>query len=1598
MRKYIFTLLLLLSGFFSTAQVYYNEWIDYSKTYYKFKIGRNGLYRINQSSLAAIGLATTPAEHFQLWKNGQEVALFTSVSSGTLGNTDFLEFYGEMNNGVPDKQLYKYDSLQMCDHWSILTDTAAYFLTVNVTGTNKRIVNTANDVAGNSLPADSFFMHTLAKYYKVGQNPGYGIDFGEIVHSSAFDKGEGWIGGDIYVAPYGTGYMPDNNSNLYLFGNGPAASLTAVVAGNYTSSRNISIKVNGTSIASSNNVGYDITRFSNVPVPLNTFAGDIANLEFWQDGAGVDHIVVSHFELTYPRSYNFGGQSSFNFEIPAGPAKYLEILNFNFGSLPPILVDRSNNLRLTAIVSGDTLKFVLPVSAINRQLVLLNVEPANINSVTDFTTRNFVDYSQVAQQGNYVIISHPLLFNDGNGQDNVEKYRQYRSSLAGGGFNAKTVNIDQLTDQFAFGIKHHPLAIRNFASYALTHFATAPSYFFLIGKGLNYMAFRSSEADPNVNKLALVPTFGWPPSDNLLTATRTGNTTRIPIGRLSAINGTEVGDFLDKMKQYELAQTSSPQTVNGKGWMKNVAQITGAIDDLSLYYLISSFMDGYQQTLIDTSMGAKVYNFSKNSGQYTAIGSNKTIDNLFSEGMSMLTYFGHSSPNTLEFNLDNPQNYNNTGKYPLIVVNGCNSGNLFLFDTLRPINKGTLSEKYIFTPQKGSIGFIADTHFGLPQQLNYFNSIFANNIAGPMYGNTLGKIMKSTMETLTTEYDYDFIAKCHAEEMTFHGDPATRINNHLLPDYTITDSLIDIQPTIISVADDKVKINAKILNIGKAINDSITIRFEHRLPDSSVVLLANRRIKATFNEDTLQVILNLNPLKHKGQNSITITIDPEHALTELSELNNTITKSFTVLADEIRPVYPFNYSIINSSNNFAVFGSTANPLAEPKDYVMELDTTRLFNSPFKVQKTVNSIGGVIKFLPEILLVDSTVYYWRLTTGTPSDSSRWLNSSFVYINGSYEGYNQSHYFQFKDNLYNTITLDSASRKFNFDDKTRKLLIRTGLYPYYDWDQINVNVDNDQVEGYGCKYKSLQIVVYDPLTLKPWVNYNTGSGGRFGSWPPDCAAPSAPTRKFFEFPYYDSVYRRRAMQFFDSIPAGYFVSITNLGWTTNNVFIDQWKADTINLGAGNSLWHKFHSMGLHQIDGFTSNLPFVFVFRKGDTTDFQPRQHVGASDNYHIVDTFNILGKNIAGSVESPWIGPAKAWQRFKWNLTPDNNPNSTHSFDIIGKDLVNNDILLSTVRDLQDSSIAGISATIHPYLKVRINTTDPVNAKAAQLKYWMLTADEYPEGALAPNMFFEGKDTIVNTDTLHFKIAFKNISKIAFDSIKLRLTITKNNGTQVVFNNLPDGSRLKPLVSGDSVIIVYDLPMQGYEGHNQLKLDVNPDSAQAEQFHFNNIMYSNLYVILPVCPGGNTSFTSSSITSGDTYQWQVDTGAGYSNISNSALYSGVATSTLNIIAAPTSMYGYHYRCLVTNNGLTASSNDFVLKFGLTWTGAVSDAWELPANWSCTKVPDSNTDVIVNGGAPNNPILSTNVICRSITANSGAVITVNPGFQLILSGKH
>src|SRR4051812_23008111 len=145
MRKYVLIACLLMVA--AAHAQYNNEWIDYSKTYYKFKVGQTGLYRINQDALNALGLGNTPSEQFQLWRNGQEVPVYITVAAGALPAGGYIEFWGEMNDGKPDRALYKNQAYQLADTYSLETDTAVYFLTVNTSGNNKRFVNTTNDVA-----------------------------------------------------------------------------------------------------------------------------------------------------------------------------------------------------------------------------------------------------------------------------------------------------------------------------------------------------------------------------------------------------------------------------------------------------------------------------------------------------------------------------------------------------------------------------------------------------------------------------------------------------------------------------------------------------------------------------------------------------------------------------------------------------------------------------------------------------------------------------------------------------------------------------------------------------------------------------------------------------------------------------------------------------------------------------------------------------------------------------------------------------------------------------------------------------------------------------------------------------------------------------------------------------------------------------------------------------------------------------------------------------------------------------------------------------------------------------------------------------------
>ena len=333
----------------------------------------------------------------------------------------------------------------------------------------------------------------------------------------------------------------------------------------------------------------------------------------------------------------------------------------------------------------------------------------------------------------------------------------------------------------------------------------------LLGRGILYSEYRKNESFAITDAISLIPTFGSPGSDNLLASESLNPVPDIPIGRLSAVSGDEIENYLQKLREYELAAVTGQQTIKDKAWMKNTVHAIGGSDPF-LQAVIYGYMNANKAIIEDTLLGSNVFSFSKNSSLSVEQLNSNQLQDLFAEGINILTYFGHSSSNTLEFNIDDPSIYSNQGKYPLFVVNGCNAGNFFVYDTMRRQGGGmTLSEKYILAKERGSIAFLASTHYGIVNYLNIYTNSLYMEMSQTSYGKSIGETQAAALtRMLTITGPTDYYSRLHAEEINIHGDPAVHIYSPALPDYVIEDPLLKISPTPVSVADAAFTVDVKI--------------------------------------------------------------------------------------------------------------------------------------------------------------------------------------------------------------------------------------------------------------------------------------------------------------------------------------------------------------------------------------------------------------------------------------------------------------------------------------------------------------------------------------------------------------------------------------------------------------------------------------------------------------------------------------------------------------------------------------------------------------------------------------------------------------------
>ncbi len=139
----------------------------------------------------------------------------------------------------------------------------------------------------------------------------------------------------------------------------------------------------------------------------------------------------------------------------------------------------------------------------------------------------------------------------------------------------------------------------------------------------------------------------------------------------------------------------------------------------------------------------------------------------------------------------------------------------------------------------------------------------------------------------------------------------------------------------------------------------------------------------------------------------------------------------------------------------------------------------------------------------------------------------------------------------------------------------------------------------------------------------------------------------------------------------------------------------------------------------------------------------------------------------------------------------------------------------------------------------MRNADSINLTPYQLRWWKILYDPVPEGALAPNILYNFRDSVSIGQTDSLAIAFKNISDVPFaDSIAANLTVYDANNNA---NNI-QVKKLKALNAGDTAVLKTNIATTSLSGLNNLYLDVNPtNNHQPEQTHINNFMYRNFAV-------------------------------------------------------------------------------------------------------------------------------------------------------------
>lgn len=1391
---------------------YTNDWINPNQQYYKIQVVEDGWYRVTNTELVSAGvpISTINPDRVQLFRNGQEVAIFRESSSNLL--TAF-EFYGQKNDGSLDTELYSAANEQPNRRYSLFTDTASYFFTWNLTQSGKRIATNTNQA--KTVAQEPYFLEKLlvqqASTYSEGQK--YGQD--NELSSGTFAAGEGWTGAAI--GKTGTqSFSFDLPSKVT---SGAKPSVSVLLAGGNNQNHNIEISVGPTTstqrvIATVNFTGYrtqtSTTEFEWTDVGADNKCVVVVRAVGF---AGIEErISVSYVELTYAKQFALSGPDFDLFDLQS---------TTNDRYVITIPTTNATNTRIYNVADPYTVVRHVTASFSDRLEVVLGSDASTFVAVTSPKTVPWISraVSTYLNPGtaNYLIVSHPQLrLPSTTGQDQVAAYEAYRESVIGGGFQVYAANIQDIYDQFGYG-NPSPLAIRKYFEFAVS--TSSVQYGLLIGKGVN-LTFGYGRA--GISTPHFVPTFGYPGSDALFSAKIGQDETRFPVGRVNATSPEEVADYLSKVKAMEA------QGYN-ELWRKNFIHLSGGQNQFELtsfYATISNYSNIVESDFVG---GKASIRRKETSDPVESI----IVTDEVNKGVSMITFFGHSGSFTQDVEIGNPRRegnpkgFTNTGKYPVLLMNGCNSGSIF-------DSNDSYIDDWVMVKNLGAIAGIAHVDFATSQSLRNFSNLFYD-IAfrrSDSFGMSVGQIHQQVM----AEY-FDSLGNSLANEsilygMLIIGDPAVKVFGADKPDYAIgsADVYVSNEPDerpLSTSADFPLFIVVR--NYGRTVTDSLLVKVDRTLPDGQILSYIQRFLRPLY-QDTLRFEIENGPgYQYDGQNNLLVTLDPDNATPELNEVNNQVSLNLFLAKGSTINLFPVDYGIVSTPGVTLKFQSV-DFLSEEQGYSLEMDTTTSFSSPFFRNETLTGSLFLTRQIDLSALSDSTIIYWRTRFAEPqsNEDTSWVNSSFMLLRGSQDGWALSSARQFTEQELSGLSLDSESGNWAFDqsEATFNIVVygrdTPGNYTYnqtYSDFQVVINGNDLIITDLGpaanplCRTDVMGAVFLDRESALPM--------SPFGLIPDEINNPivcGQQPQLIFNLTETDILGTNR---YLDSLISLLDPGDGMLFFTLGDVSFSNWDAETK---------ASLNQVGIRTstIEALVDGQPAIFYGKKGGA-DGTAIEIISNGTGIPLPDQLldysgTFAGTYSSGTIRTGRIGPAKEWSSLNYDVeerTGDQlflvvtgiSPNGTEGQLFEGNRLGNID--LSTV-----------DAVNYPFIRLQLAMEDQALLTPPKLNSLSVIYTPTPDGMLvSPNRV---NDELPEGREYTRPFGFVNISDEPFeDSVSVTFTLANVTSGTTYIQQLK-GAGPGP---GDTLRFEASFSTIGKVGENNLSVFIT--SEETETYPINN---------------------------------------------------------------------------------------------------------------------------------------------------------------------